>query len=200
MQSSLRTPAQIIVIGASAGGIDALRTIVGGLPADFAPAIFVVLHSAPNSPGILASILQRAGRLAAVVVRSRQAIREGTIYVAAPDRHLLVDTNWAIASSGPKENRFRPAVDPLFRSAAQTFGSGVIGVILSGGLYDGRAGLLSVKQHGGTAIVQDPATALYPSMPQSALSRVHVDHCVPAEDIAALLIRLAAGVVSENGS
>ena len=191
MQSSLRTPAQIVVIGASAGGIDALRTIVGGLPADFAPAIFVVLHSAPNSPGVLASILQRAGRLAAVVVRSRQAIREGTIYVAAPDRHLVVDTNWAIATRGPKENHFRPAVDPLFRSAAQTFGPGVIGVILSGGLDDGSAGLLTVKQHGGTTIVQDPATALYPSMPLSALSRVDVDHCVPAEDIAPLLIRLA---------
>ena len=135
-------------------------------------------------------------QLAAVVVRSREAIREGTIYVAAPDRHLLVDTNWAIASSGPKEKRFRPAVDPLFRSAAQTFGSGVIGVILSGGLDDGRAGLLSVKQHGGTAIVQDPATALYPSMPQSALSEVDVDHCVPAGDIASLLVRLTSNTIT----
>ena len=198
MQSSLRTPAKIVVIGASAGGIDALRSIVSGLPADFAPALFVVVHSAPNSPGVLASILQRAGRLAAVVVRSREAIREGTIYVAAPDRHLLVDTNWAIATRGPKENHFRPAVDPLFRSAAQTFGPGVIGVILSGGLNDGRAGLLSVKQHGGTAIVQDPATALYPSMPQSALSEVDVDHCVPVKDIAPLLIRLASETTTGN--
>lgn len=191
METSPLTPSQIVVIGASTGGIDALRTIVGALPHDFAPAIFVVLHMAADSPGILASILQRAGRLPAVAVTTRHPIRTGTIYVAAPDRHLLVERNRAIATRGPKENRFRPAVDPLFRSAAQTFGAGAIGVILSGGLDDGSAGLLAIQQQGGTAIVQDPATALNPSMPQNALSRVVVDHCVPVEDIAPLLMRLA---------
>ena len=161
MQSPLRTPAQIIVIGASAGGVDALRTVIGGLPRRLRACHLRCLAFGPEFAGPIG-----------------------------------VDPS----ARRPKENRFRPAVDPLFRSAAQTFGPGVIGVILSGGLDDGSAGLLTVKQQGGTAIVQDPATALYPSMPQSALSRVHVDHCVPAEDIAALLIRLAAGVVSENGS
>lgn len=192
MQSIFQTPTQVIVIGASAGGIDALRIIIGALPADFAPAIFVVLHTAADSPGILASILQRAGRLPAVSVTTRDSIRPGTIYVAAPDRHLLVDAHRALATRGPKENRFRPAVDPLFRSAAQAFGRGAVGVVLSGGLDDGSAGLLAIKRQGGIAIVQDPDTALNPSMPQNAMRAVEVDHCVPVEAIAPLLVRLAA--------
>ena len=192
MQSSPRTPTQIVAIGASAGGIDALRMIIGGLPDDFAPAIFVVLHTAADSPGVLAAILQRAGRLPAVCVRVRDPIRQGHIYVAAPDRHLLVEHNRAIATRGPKENRFRPAIDPLFRSAAHAYGPGVIGVILSGGLDDGSGGLLAIKQQGGTTIVQDPTTALNPSMPRSALRMVDVDHCLAVEQIAPLLLRLAA--------
>src|SRR5215218_3750472 len=122
----------IVVIGTSAGGIDALRTLVGGLPAKFPAAIFVVLHTSPNSPGILAAILARAGALPALCVNGAETIEPGRIYVARPDHHLIVEPGIVRTTRGPKENRFRPAVDPLFRSAAQSYGARVIGVILTG--------------------------------------------------------------------
>jgi two-component system, chemotaxis family, protein-glutamate methylesterase/glutaminase len=189
----------IVVIGTSAGGIDALRALVGGLPADFPAAIFVVLHTSPDSPGILASILERAGQLSAVCVSKAEAIKPGRIYVARPDHHLVIERGLARATRGPKENRFRPAVDPLFRSAAQAYGPRVIGIILTGGLDDGTNGLAAVKKLGGTAVVQDPEDALAPSMPLSALAHVEVDHCVPLAQMAALLTRLTAAEVQDKG-
>jgi two-component system chemotaxis response regulator CheB len=193
-------PKDIIVIGASAGGIEALRVLVGALPSNLAASIFLVLHTSPESPGVLPAILNRAGGLAAVNAEDGERIRPGTIYVAPPDRHLLIEPGVLRVTRGPKENRFRPAVDPLFRSAAQTYGPRVVGVILTGYLDDGTAGLWTVKQLGGTAIVQDPHDALVPFMPQNALAHVKVDYCLPLEEIAPLLVRLTAETAEEEGA
>jgi two-component system, chemotaxis family, protein-glutamate methylesterase/glutaminase len=190
----------IVVIGASAGAIDALRTIAGGLPPDFPAAVFVVVHISPHSPGILDSILARAGRLPTVVVKEREPIRPGWIYVASPDHHLVVEEGFARATRGPRENLFRPAVDPLFRSAAQAFGARVIGIVLSGGLDDGSAGLWAVKDRGGIAIVQDPAEAPVASMPLNAMRYVQVDHSLPAARIAPLLAELVRQPAQEKGA
>lgn len=188
-----------MVVGASAGGIDALRTIAAGLPADFPAALCAVIHVAPDSPGILDRILERAGPLPAVMVNDKERLREGVIYVPRPDHHLIVEPSRLCATRGPKENRFRPAVDPLFRSAAQTYGPQVIGVILTGALDDGTAGLWTVKQLGGVAVVQDPDDAEARSMPQSAREHVRVDHCVPLRRIASLLVELARQDIAEAG-
>ena len=182
----------IVVIGASAGGIEALRTLLAGLPENFAASVLVVLHTSPGSPGILARILDDAGPLVVKSARRGDRIEPGIVYVAPPDHHLLVVPGAVELSHGPHENRFRPAIDPLFRSAAQTYGPRVVGVILTGGLDDGTSGLWTVKQLGGTAVVQDPAEALAPSMPLSALQHVRVDHTVRIAEIAPLLVRLAA--------
>lgn len=164
--------------------------IVQGLPADFAAPVCVVLHTSPQSPGILDAILGRAGKLPSAVAVTGARLRDGHIYVAPPDHHLLIEPGTVRLSKGPKENRFRPAVDPLFRSAAQVYGAGVIGVVLTGSLDDGTAGLWTIKQLGGIAIVQDPKDALFPSMPASALRHVNVHHVVPVHEIAPLLVRL----------
>jgi two-component system chemotaxis response regulator CheB len=181
----------IVVIGASAGGIDAIRKIVAGLPPDFPGSLFVVLHTAPDAPGILDVVFGSAGPLPAIMAENGERIRPGRIYVAPPDHHLIIEPGKVRLTRGPKENRFRPAVDPLFRSAAQTYGPRVVGIILSGGLDDGTSGLWTVKQLGGTAIVQDPHEAPAPSMPQSAMSHVRVDHVLRVNEIAPLLARLA---------
>lgn len=182
----------IIVIGASAGGIEPIRTILRGLPANFAGSIFIVVHTSPNSPGVLQAIFDKAGPLPASAVEDGGRIAPGRVYVAPPDRHLIVEPGRMCLARGPKENRFRPAIDPLFRSAAQTYGPRVVGIILSGGLDDGTSGLWAVKQLGGTAIVQDPDEAWAPSMPQSAMRNVRIDHVVRVEEMAPLLVRLAA--------
>ena len=186
---------QIVVIGASAGGIDALRVIAAGLPADFPAPICVVLHTAPQSPGVLHEILSRAGPLPATNPADGERIAPRHIYVAPPDHHLLVEPGKVRVTKGPKENRFRPAIDPLFRSAAQVFGPGAIGVVLTGSLDDGSAGLWTLKQLGGVAVVQDPLDALYPAMPQNAIEHVKVDHIVPIANMAALLVELTKAPV-----
>lgn len=190
----------IIVIGASAGGFEPIRTILRGLPEDFPGSLFIVVHTAPDSLGILHSIFDRAGPLVADAVEHGARIAPGRVYVAPPDRHLLLEPGRMCLTRGPKENRFRPAVDPLFRSAAQTYGPRVVGIILSGGLDDGTAGLQTIKQLGGTAIVQDPAEAWAASMPQSAMQHVRVDHVLRAEEIAPLLVRLAADSDTREGA
>src|SRR5215211_1730254 len=189
----------IIVVGASAGGIEALRVLAGGLPADLPASLFVVLHTSPESPAMLADILDRSGSLPALSPKDGDRIRPGTIYVAPPDRHLLIEPNLMRVTRGPKENRFRPAVDPLFRSAAQTYGPRVAGIILTGGLDDGTSGLWAVKRLGGVAVVQDPEEAFMPSMPQSALDQVEVDYTLPLAGMAPLLSRLARTSVAEQG-
>jgi len=188
----------LVVIGASAGGIEALRELVQQLPAEFPAAVAIVLHTAPHSPNVLHDILSRSGRLAAVSARDGQHLQAGRLYVAPPDSHLLVEPGRLRVTKGPRENRFRPAIDPLFRSAAQVYGPAAIGVILTGNLDDGAAGLWVIKQLGGTAIVQDPDDALFPSMPLNALKTAEVDYRVPLVEIAPLLVRLTADTVPER--
>ena len=190
----------IIVVGASVGGIEALRTIISGLPEDFPATVFVVMHIAPQSPGVLADILDRAGALPAANAVDRERIERGRIYVAPPDQHLVIEPDRVRITRGPKENRFRPAVDPLFRSAAQAYGPRVIGVILTGNLDDGSAGLRAVKQLGGTCVVQDPQEALAPSMPASAMRQVRVDHCLSVAEIAPLLVHLTSRPLEGEGA
>lgn len=188
---------QLIVIGTSAGGIETLRALVAALPADFATPIAIVMHTAPQSPGVLHEILDRSGPLPVVNPSNRERLKGGHIYVAPPDHHLLVEPGHLRVTKGPKENRFRPAIDPLFRSAAQVFGPRAIGVILTGNLDDGTAGLWAIKQLGGVAIVQDPADAMFPSMPHSALQHVSADHVAPLADLAPLFVRLTAAGIGD---
>lgn len=188
----------IIVVGASGGGIEALRTLVSGLPADFPAPICIVLHTSPQAPGILADILTRAGTLEATNAVNGEPLKPGRIYVAPPDFHLLIEPGQVRVAKGPRENRFRPAIDPLFRSAAQVFGPAAIGVVLTGSLDDGTAGLWAIKQLGGTAIVQDPADALFSSMPQNAIEHVKVDHVVPVARVAPLLVELTSVPASDE--
>jgi two-component system chemotaxis response regulator CheB len=181
----------IIVIGASSGGIESLIEVVAGLPQDLSAAIFVVLHVSPQSKSELPAILSRAGPLPAAHAKDDETIAPGRIYVAPPDLHLLLNSERVRLVRGPKENNTRPAVDPLFRSAALAFGPRVVGVVLSGSLDDGTAGLIAVKKRGGVAIVQDPADAVFPDMPRNAMEAVDVDHCLPKSEIAAVLARLS---------
>jgi two-component system chemotaxis response regulator CheB len=180
----------VVVVGFSAGGIEALVRLVRDLPDNLAAALLVVHHFPPTGVSLLPEILSRAGPLPAKHAVDGESIHCGRIYVAPPDRHLLPNNGNIRLTRGPRENGHRPAIDPLFRTAAKSYGPRVIGVLLSGTLDDGAVGLMLVKQMGGIAIVQDPTDALYPGMPSSALEQVEVDHVVPVRDMAALLERL----------
>lgn len=188
----------LIVIGASAGGLEALRLLVRTLPPTLPAAVCVVWHMSAESPGLLPTILQQAGPLPAQHATDGDALRPGTIYVARPDQHLVLEPGVLRLTQGPKENRFRPAVDPLFRSAATAYGPRVIGVVLSGALDDGTAGLAAIKALGGIAVVQDPHDALVPGMPTSALQHVAVDYVAPAAALGALLADLVVRPVAAN--
>jgi two-component system chemotaxis response regulator CheB len=179
----------IIVIGASAGGVPAVCTILRGLPPHLPASIFVALHTAASSPGVLPQIFSRAGALKADFASTGERVRHGRIYVPRPDHHLLLRGGEIVVARGPKENGFRPAVDPLFRTASRTYGARVIGVVLSGGLDDGTQGLMEIKRRGGVAVVQDPNEADFSSMPASAVEKVNVDRVLPVEEIAAELVR-----------
>jgi two-component system chemotaxis response regulator CheB len=181
----------VVVVGASTGGIEALQTIVRELPGDFGASVLIVLHVAPSSPNYLDRILTRAGSLPACTATDGQKIERGHIYVAPADHHLIIEKDGRIRlSRGPKENRVRPAIDVLFRSAAAAFGPRVIGVVLTGLLDDGTAGLWAIKERGGAAVVQNPEEAVAPSMPLNALKFVEIDHCVSLSKMAALLVDL----------
>ena len=180
----------MVVIGASSGGVEALCRVVRGLPANLDAAVFVVLHMAPDRESALPAILAREAVLPAVQATDGQPIRPGTIYVAAPDRHLIVRPGHMALTAGPTENRVRPSVDALFRSAAVAYPGRTIGVVLTGNLDDGAAGLAAVKRCGGLAIVQDPAEAFARSMPQSALDATDVDHVALLDEMGPLIARL----------
>lgn len=181
----------IIVIGTSGGGLTALRELVRELPRDLPAAVFIVQHVDPLTPSVLPSLLQQNGQLEVTHATDGEEIRNSHIYVAPPDHHLMVEDGHVRLSQGPKENLMRPAIDPLFRSAALTFRSRVVGVILTGELDDGTAGLWSIKYRDGITVVQDPHEAEFPSMPQSAVKNVQIDHCLPLSEIGPLLVRLA---------
>jgi len=180
----------IFVIGSSAGGVQALIELAGGLPRDLPVSIFVVQHVAPYGKSTMPSILSRSGPLEAIHPEDNARIEKGRIYVAPPDHHLLIEDGRVRLSRAPTENGHRPAVDVLFRSAARVYGSRVVGVILTGNLDDGTAGLAEIKKYGGLAVVQDPEEADYPSMPKSAVENVDVDHVAPLASIAKLLAEL----------
>jgi two-component system, chemotaxis family, protein-glutamate methylesterase/glutaminase len=181
----------IVVVGASAGGVEALRALVGKLPRDLPAAILVVLHVAPDSKSVLPRILSGAGPLPAKHAKDGEALETGRIYVAPPDRHLVVEDGAVRLTRSPPEGGHRPAVDTLFRTAARFHGARVVGVVLSGALDDGTAGLVAVKQRGGVAVVQDPEEAICADMPRNALENLQVDHCLPTAEIAALIGKLA---------
>lgn len=180
------TSQAIVVIGASAGGVQALMHLVGELPADSPATIFVVMHIGAT-PSRLPAVLSRVGPLPASHAVDGEAFRPGHIYVAQPDHHLLVGATSLQLSRGPRENHFRPAIDPLFRSAAQAHGPRTVGVILSGALDDGVEGLMMIKARGGMVVVQQPEEAIFDALPASALRHVAADHVLPAREIGRLL-------------
>lgn len=182
----------IVVVGASGGGVTALVSFVKSLPPQLEASIFIVLHVPPFSQSRLPEILSSAGHFKAVHPNDGDSIKPGLIYVANNDRHLLVEEGRVLVKKGPKENRFRPSVDALFRSAAYTYGSRVIGIILSGMLDDGTSGLWTIKQLGGVGIIQEPSEAMFPQMPENVLEYIEVDHRLPVADMGALLKELCA--------
>lgn len=190
----------IIAIGASAGGVEALTRLIKGLPPEIPAAIFIVLHLSAHSTSALPMILNRSGSLRASHAVDGEEIQYGRIYIAPPDYHLLVKRGYIHLAHGPKENGHRPAVDALFRTAARYYGRRVVGVVLSGNLDDGTAGLVAVKMRGGVAVVQNPDEALFEGMPRNAIENVEVDYILPLSAIASTLLRLADEPVKEEGA
>jgi two-component system, chemotaxis family, protein-glutamate methylesterase/glutaminase len=184
-------PARVIGIGASAGGVEALTRIVRRLPADLEAAVCVVLHIPATGRSLLAPILDRETRLSARVAVDAEPLRAGRLYVAPADRHLIAEDGRLRLERGPKENGVRPAVDPMLRSLAAAYGERAVAVVLSGALGDGSSGALAVRRAGGTVIVQDPADATVPSMPESALEVIGTaDLVLPAVEIGPALAAL----------
>jgi two-component system chemotaxis response regulator CheB len=183
---------RLIVIGASAGGVEALRAVVAGLPPDLAVPVVVVLHIPPGAPSALPGILDRAGPLPAVRAEHAAPLRPGVVHVAPADFHVLVLDGFLQLSTGPSENGHRPAVDPLFRSAALSHGPDAVGVVLSGSRDDGTAGLAAIVARGGTAVVQEPDDALHPAMPRNALAQVPDALVHPAAKIGPVLADLVS--------
>ena len=198
----------IVVVGGSAGGVEALIRLVSLLPSDLMASVLAVIHTAPrDQPGLLATLLGRAGPLPAHFAEDGQSIRRGEILLAPADMHMLIDGDEVRVTHGPRENGFRPAIDPLFRTAARSYGSRVIGVILSGALDDGTHGLQQIKRHGGLALVQHAEEALFSSMPLSALRNVEVDHVLRLDELARKIVeatghgkRTAATQAADRGA
>ena len=182
---------RIVVIGASLSGIDALCELISKLPKDFPAPVFITQHVASHSPGMLPYLLSKAGPLRAVHPKSGTIFEPGTVYVAPPDRHMLLEKGHIRLSHGPHENLARPAIDPLFRSAAANYGPAVVGVVLTGQLNDGTSGLLAIKDRGGFTIVQEPSEATARSMPLSAIRHMKVDRVCTLEQMSHLLVELA---------
>ena len=188
----------VIAVGASAGGVESLRALVAGLPPDFPCSVLVVLHLPRDATSALPTILSRSGPLPAATAVDGELLRPGRVYVAPSDHHLLLLDRHLRLSHGPAENGHRPAIDPLFRSVARAAGPRGVGVVLSGSRDDGAAGLATIVARGGTAVVQDPADALYPSMPLAALAQTHTEHVAPAAKLGALLAEMTAVALPDD--
>jgi two-component system chemotaxis response regulator CheB len=180
----------IIAIGASAGGVEALCSVIRPLPTDLQAAIFVVVHVSPSTPSKLPQILSYAGALQTSAASDGEAIQPSRIYVAPPDRHMVIEPGRIRLTRAPREHRHRPAIDPLFRSAATAYGSRVVGIVMTGLLDDGSIGLHIIKSNGGIAIVQDPSEAPFPSMPLNALRTTDIDYILPTTAIAGKILDL----------
>jgi two-component system chemotaxis response regulator CheB len=181
----------IIVIAASAGGVEALCELIAALPEELSAAVFVVMHIGAESR--LQEVLNHCGNLPAIWAGDNKHFKNGCVHVAPPHSHLMIKGRTTLLLRGPRENGHRPAADVLFRSAAREHRERVVGVVLSGGRDDGSAGLFAIKARGGVAIVQDPTEAITPNMPQSALEMVDVDYCLPVRQIAPVLVELSRG-------
>ena len=191
MESRLLLPAHdLVVIGGSAGSLAGVKTILGSLPHDFPAAILIVVHLALESPGVLDEYLSLAGPLPVSYPLDGDVIQEQHVYLARADCHLLVEDGKMLVQRGPRENRHRPAIDPLFRTAARVYGSRVVGVVLSGVHDDGSAGLYAVKQRGGVAMVQDPEEAMSAEMPGRARAYANPQYVLPIDQIGPTLIKL----------
>lgn len=180
----------LVVVGASAGGLPVLITLLSHLPRDLPAAVLIVLHIAPDAPSLLPAILDSVGPLPVRHAVDGEPLQPGQVYVAPPDHHLIVEDDHVALTKGPRENRVRPSINALFRSAASLYGPSVIGVVLSGLLDDGVSGLYAIKRRGGRAVVQSPEDAEFGSMPLTALQEVQVDFIVAAQDLAPLLTAL----------
>jgi two-component system chemotaxis response regulator CheB len=189
-----------IVIGASAGGVQALSELVAELPPDLPAAVFIVLHIPSNAPSYLPNILARQAQLPVDHAKDGERIELGRVYVVPPDQHLLIEDGHVKLVHGPKENLHRPSIDALFRSAARWAGPRVIGVVLTGAREDGRVGMRAIKQRGGITIVQDPLEAAFPSMPLSVMQDIKVDYTLPLREIPPSLNRLSRETVADEGS
>ena len=191
------TGRDIITIGASAGGVEAMIQLVRELPPDLPASIFLTIHIPAFGSSMLPEILSRKGPLRAIHPQDGDAIEHGKIYIAPPDRHLLVKRGRVRLASGPRENSARPSIDPMFRTAARAYGPRVVAVVLTGTLDDGTAGLLAVKRHNGIAVVHDPGDAVYPDMPRSAIEHADVDYVLPLAEIPQCLRELTGRPISE---
>ncbi|MGJ7456311.1 chemotaxis protein CheB [Halomonas sp. RA08-2] len=189
----------LIVVGASAGGMAALKVLVAQFSKDFPAPIFVVNHMGPHTTGeALVKILNESGSLSCVHAQHNEKFKRGYIYLAPSDQHMLIVKDKILITKGARENRSRPAIDPLFRSAAVAYGNQVIGIILTGYLDDGTSGMMAIKRCGGTCIAQDPDDASYPDMPQSVISNVGADYCLPVAEMGALLSDLLSRDLPES--
>lgn len=189
----------LVVIGASAGGLKALKALAAQLPAEFPAPVFVVNHISPDASGeVMVNALNASGPLVCQHAHDRQVFTGGNIYLAPPDQHLMIGKGEVLVTKGARENRSRPAIDPLFRSAAVAYGNRVIGIILTGYLNDGTSGMMAIEKCGGVCVVQDPEDADYPDMPRSAITHVDVDHCVPLQQMGPLLVELMQKKLGPN--
>jgi two-component system, chemotaxis family, protein-glutamate methylesterase/glutaminase len=183
---------QVVVIGTSAGGLSALKKLISQLPKDFPLPVLIVQHISPDATGnVILDALNKVNTLKCQHAKSGKNLKPGNLYLAPSDHHLMIDGNLKmLVTKGAQENRYRPAIDPLFRSAAVAFGTGVIGILLTGYLDDGTSGMKAIKRCGGICMVQDPDEAEYPDMPRNALNNVNVDYCLPISEMGAKLYQI----------